>query len=184
VCAYCGTGILLSHRQARFCSSRCRVYHFRASQKLPIELTSRARWIRRRSDKVPLNVEGVVVDATSPASWSTYKVAAASDAGAGLGFVLNGDGLACIDLDHCLIDGAPTPAAQTLLERFPDAFVELSPSGDGLHVWGMAPSGKGSKKVIDGLHVEFYTRGRYMTITGKTFRAGTMTTNLEGLQHD
>ena len=184
MCAYCGTGILLSHRQARFCSSKCRVYSFRASQKLPIELTSRARWIRRNTAKVPLTVEGALASSTNPATWSTYKAAAQSDVGAGLGFVLNGDGIACVDLDHCLIDGVPTPAAQTLLDRFPDAFVEYSPSGDGLHVWGMAPSGKGSKKVIDGLHVEFYTTGRYMTITGKTFRAGNMTTNLEGLQHD
>ncbi len=47
-----------------------------------------------------------------------------------------GDGFACIDLDHCLIDGAPNEAAAKFLEQYPGHHVEVSPSGDGLHIWG------------------------------------------------
>lgn len=168
---------------ARFCSAKCRVYASRA--KIPAELKARDRWIRwdlrtraGRPTKVPLTVAGRAASSTDPHTWSDFASAKASTTGTGLGFVLNGDGVSVIDLDHCLSGGKPTPQAQAVLALFPAAWVEVSPSGDGLHIWGTAPAGTGRRTVIDGLSLEFYSTGRYMTVTGNTWRSGNTSTPL------
>jgi primase-polymerase (primpol)-like protein len=83
----------------------------------------------------------------------------------GIGIVLTGgDGLVCIDLDHCLDEkGKPTTEALTIITKF-STYIEVSPSGSGLHVWleGEKP-GDSCKKGI----VEIYESGRYITLTGK-----------------
>lgn len=91
-------------------------------------------------------------------------------AGVGLGFVLDGDGIACIDLDHCLADGVPDAATERLLSRLPRTFIEISPSGDGLHVWGVAEVRRGRRTVRGGVATEVYGTGRYITVTGRRFR--------------
>ena len=125
-----------------------------------------------------MTLERRAASVIDPNTWTDHEAVKGSTIGAGMGFVLNGDGLACIDLDHCLIDGKPTEAAQRLLDRFPTAWVEVSPSGTGLHVWGSAKAQPGRRTVIDGLNVEFYTRERYLTVTGDTYRAGGVTEQL------
>lgn len=122
----------------------------------------RPRWIRHRS-KVPKTVLGKAASSTNPRTWSSFDVAAASSVGDGLGFVLNGDGIACVDLDHCINGGVLEPWAQAILDRTPATYVEVSPSGTGLHIFGFATVGAGRN--LGG--VEFYDRGRYMTVTGK-----------------
>ncbi|WP_420836681.1 hypothetical protein, partial [Arthrobacter agilis] len=125
-----------------------------------------------RVTKLPITADGrAAARINDPATWSDYATATASSVGVGLGFVL-GDGLACIDLDHCLVDGVPTPAAQAMLDRYPSAWVEVSPSGDGLHIWGTASPQPGRRTINDGLSIEFYSRDRYMTVTGATYRGG------------
>jgi primase-polymerase (primpol)-like protein len=106
---------------------------------------------------------GKAASSTNPRTWSSFDVAAASSVGDGLGFVLNGDGIACVDLDHCINGGVLEPWAQAILDRTPATYVEVSPSGTGLHIFGFATVGAGRN--LGG--VEFYDRGRYMTVTGK-----------------
>lgn len=112
---------------------------------------------------------GRSASSTAPATWATYAAACTSTAGDGLGFVL-GDGVACLDLDHCLVDGVPSPWAAEVLARTPGAYVEVSPGGDGLHVWGLAPEQPGRCRD----RIEAYSVGRYITITGRVFRSGTL----------
>lgn len=95
-----------------------------------------------------------------------------SRVGVGRGFVLTGDGVACLDLDHCLVDGVLSVVAARVLALNPAAYVEVSPSGDGLHVWGLAPAQRGWRRTVDGQPVEFYTQGRYITVTGNVYQAG------------
>ena len=135
-------------------------------------MTAVDRWVRRDARKVPLTVAGGAASSTNSATWSTYPEAAASTAGVGLGFVL-GDGFACIDLDHCLVDGVPTTAAVAFLDAYQGHHIEVSPSGDGLHIWGTAEAGPGTRKVTsEGLHVERYTATRYITVTGDVYQRG------------
>lgn len=181
-CERCGGGLgpLRSGPSPRFCSTRCRVAAHRA--KMPADLRSRARWVaweptRRAGEKVtkrPVQLDGRAASTTDPQTWTSYSRVLGRKR---RGFVL-GEGIGCIDLDHCLVNGKPTPAAQRFLDAVPDTYIEVSPSGDGLHVWGRLPEGPGSRRVVDGLNVEIYSVGRYITVTGQQFGTSVLLADL------
>lgn len=168
ICEKCDGPLLIASKgpTPRFCSTRCRVAAFRAGRKtsIPVELTSRDRWVRHNAEKVPLAIEGRSASSTNPATWTSYKKAKNSTVGVGLGFVL-GDGIGCIDLDYCIIDGKVTTWAQEILDQVGPTFIEISPSGNGLHLWGYLEEGPGRRTK----GVEVYSVGRYITITGIAF---------------
>lgn len=162
---------LTARSHARTCSGRCRTAACRARRSLPTELTRRPRWVRRSARKVPLTVEGEPASSTDPETWTRYADAARSTTGAGLGFVLDGDGVVCLDLDHCLTpDGAVAGWAQNILDAAGPTWVEISTGGDGLHVWGLGKLPHGRRIPLDGGGaVELYGTGRYIAVTGRTF---------------
>jgi primase-polymerase (primpol)-like protein len=169
-CSNCDTKLdALARRDARYCSTRCRVAAHRAGR-LPAELTSRDRWVRR-DGKRPITVRGAAASVTNPRTWASYEAAKTSARGHGLGFVL-GDGVGCIDLDHALVGGKPLPWAQKILDRCPSTYVEVSMSGNGLHVFGLLGPGPGrGQHGSDG--VEWYSTGRYIAVTGDRFAGST-----------
>jgi len=142
----------------------------RVVEGVPAELRDRDRWIRHQQ-KRPMAVGGWWASVTDPSHWSSYADAVNSIYGDGLGFVLNGDGLVCIDLDDCVVDGVPNAQARELIRSLPRTYVEFSPSGKGLHIWGFAGLSAGRKFVRDGLKVEVYPDGRYLTVTGRAYRS-------------
>ncbi|MER6521687.1 DNA primase [Streptomyces sp. NPDC001553] len=177
-CAHAGCderlGARHSHR-ARFCSTRCRVAAHRAAKRNPIpsELTTRDRWVRRSAAKVPMTVDAMPASSTNPRTWSTYETAAASAVGAGMGFVLSDvDDIVCLDLDHCLApDGTLAPWASDIVSRAGATYIEVSPSGDGLHVFGYADVRQGRRiRRAGGYAVELYSDGRYIAMTGVRYR--------------
>lgn len=170
----CGAALPIAGRgpMPRFCSTRCRVAAHRArrSRALPAELTGRRRWVRRDERKAPRTTAGAFASVTAPATWTTYTEARTSKAGVGLGYVLaEGDGIVCIDLDHCLADGELTPWARAILDRCPATYTEISPGGDGLHVWGLGELERGRRLRRGGESVEVYGQGRYVAMTGRRF---------------
>lgn len=169
-CLLCGGSLVLCRSDAKFCSTKCRVYYSRGHRSIPAELISRDRWIRYSAKKVPLRVSGGNASSTDSSSWASYAAAKASTVGVGLGFVLNGDGLACYDLDHCFVDGVPSLEALAFVRGVDPFYVEVSPSGDGLHAWVYAPKSDGFRRRVGGLNVEFYSHGRYLTVTGRQLR--------------
>lgn len=175
-CNQCGDRIVTSERQgrvARFCSSACRQRAYRQRRRpLPVELTSRPRWVcwelrerRGNTAKVPLTIFGSAASVTDPRTWSTYEKARAGTDQVG---IVLGDGLGCIDLDHCVTDGVVAPWARGVIaqHRADAHLVELSPSGTGVHIFlpmGEAPG----RKIRDGeVQMEIYSRARFMTVTG------------------
>lgn len=164
---------IMARAHARTCSPRCRKARSRAKARnpLPVELTTRDRWIRRSAAKVPLTSAGMAASSTDPTTWSTHKDASASTAGVGLGFVLSDvDDVVCIDLDHCLnpLTGRLAPWAAAILRDAGATYVEVSPSGDGLHIWGRADVRQGRRiRRPDGTAVEVYGTGRYIAMTGR-----------------
>lgn len=144
----------------------------RAPLKVPAVLRSRERWIRRSASKVPLTVDGSIASSTDPDTWSSFEAAMSSAHGVGLGFVLDGDGIGCYDLDHCIVDGRLTAEAAAFIDSTDHFYAELSPSGEGVHLWVAADSQSGWRRTVDGLQVEFYTRGQYITITGRMLQTG------------
>ncbi len=165
-CAGCHVDLSpLRRGNQQYCSSRCRTAAHRA---LPAETLRRLpRWVRRNADKIPLTITGTPASSTRQSTWSTFEAASESSVGAGLGFVLNGDGIVCVDLDHCLDSrGHIAKWAADLVATMPATYVEVSPSGDGLHVWGFGTIDKGRRS--NG--VEVYGTGRYITVTGRRWR--------------
>lgn len=137
-------------------------------------MTSRARWVRwkpwkrdGRVTKLPVQIDGQMASSTDPGTWASFAEANGSTAGTGLGFML-GDGIGCIDLDHCIDDdGTISELAANLLERCPDTFCEISQSGHGLHIFGLMPEAPGRRH--NG--IEIYSRARFIAMTGNRLRA-------------
>jgi hypothetical protein len=91
----------------------------------------------------------------------------------GVGFAFNqADGWWFLDIDHCIVDGAWSPVAlQMMLEAFPRSPVELSHSGQGLHIFGRGvPPVHSTKNGQWGL--ELYHKDRFVALTGRMVREG------------
>lgn len=130
---------------------------------VPVEMIGRPRWVRHK-DKRPLTASGLPASSTDSSTWGSLRAVLASDVGDGVGFVLGG-GIGCLDLDHCLTPSGLTSFARRVLEALPSTYVEVSPSGTGLHVFGWVPERLGRRRP----GVEVYSRARYMTVTGVPF---------------
>lgn len=125
-------------------------------------------WVLTEKDgkmtKVPLG------SSTDPETWSTYKDLKKGN----FGIVFTPEmTLLGIDIDHCLKDGKidhnhPNAEQIEILLQIADTYVEISPSGDGLHLF---------LKVTEPLALiankkapfECYTVGRFFTVTTNVF---------------
>lgn len=154
---------------------------------IPAELCALPRWVTWRAievnpgekpRKVPFSPvrSDVRASSTDPDTWGSFEQAQTDymlNDRTGLGIVLNNDGLVGVDIDACVTDGKPDPAALALLEDLGAAYIEISPSGTGLRALGYGePLSAGVNGIRDGLKAEFYSTGRYLTLTGKTIKAG------------
>ncbi|MEH0627793.1 bifunctional DNA primase/polymerase [Streptomyces stelliscabiei] len=178
-CEHCAGPLpLMARADARFCSSPCRQSAYRVRRaaarvrvvaeqcsRVPAELTSRPRWVRYSSRKVPLRADGRFAAVDDPSSWSDFEAAARSSAGEGIGFVLTaGDGIVVVDLDHAVEDGRVLPWAQAIVDQLPPTYMERGRSGSGLHLWfrGAVPAGRRIRR--GELAVEVYSDRRYMIV--------------------
>lgn len=155
--------------------------------KIPSELRKLDRWVtwnfepRKPGEapgKIPYSPTGPDARASSTdgKTWGTFDQAHAAylkGGRTGVGIVLNGDGLVGVDIDHCVIDGTPSAQAMALLDKLGAAYVEISPSGTGLRALGYGEQlDAGVNGSLDELKSEFYSAGRYLTLTGHTIKAG------------
>ncbi|MDQ0791974.1 bifunctional DNA primase/polymerase [Streptomyces sp. B1I3] len=169
---------LMARADARFCGDTCRKRAHRArasaerervtveqAARVPVELTSRPRWVRYSSRKVPLRVDGRFAAVNDPSSWSDFDAAATAPAGEGVGFVLTAhDRIVVVDLDHAVEAGQLLPWAQRIVDALPATYMERGRSGTGLHLWfrGEVPAGR---RIRQGeLAVEVYSDRRYIII--------------------
>ncbi|MER7908296.1 bifunctional DNA primase/polymerase [Streptomyces sp. NPDC096068] len=169
---------LLARADARFCSSACRQAAYRERRRaeharmeaeraarVPDELSSKARWVRYSSRKVPLRVDGRFASVDDPSSWSDYAAVAEATAGEGVGFVLTAhDRIVVVDLDHAVEDGRVLPWAQRIVDALPATYMERGRSGAGLHLWfrGEVPAGRRIRR--GDVAVEVYSDRRYMIV--------------------
>lgn len=112
----------------------------------------------------------MVASSTAPHTWSDYSWVATSQAGVGLGFVFNGDGIVGIDLDNAFDEfGNLKLWAREVIDCLPATYAEISPSGKGLHIIGYGKVLSGRRWKFDDGAIEIYGTGRYFTMTGKRF---------------
>jgi len=108
-----------------------------------------------KTNKIPINPNTLgAASSTDPASWSDYDAAAAT--GLPVGFVLTeSDPLWCLDIDGTL--------EHPLVAAFPGAAVEVSQSGNGLHIWGCGtPPVHKCKNTAHG--IELYHKERFICL--------------------
>lgn len=155
---------------------------------VPPGMRALRRWVGHR-DKVPLRFDGAGrAKVDDERTWGDFEAALSfyretyDDPQAGVGFVFaEGDGLVFVDLDHVLapdggttVDGAALLRALQLKGVSNAAYVEVSPSGTGLHVFGLGrvPPGTRHRADVGASHVELYDRLHYSTVTGAVKGAG------------
>jgi putative DNA primase/helicase len=134
-------------------------------QAIPRWLHWQSRVVNGRQTKVPVDpINRAPIDATNPASFTTFDDAVAScPIDCGLGLALTGDGLVGVDVDGCIDDlGALDPDVAAIVFGF-GSYAEVSPSGRGIRVFvrGELPP-RGRRRGM----FEIYDRGRFLTVTG------------------
>ena len=98
-------------------------------------------WDGKKWSKPPYQISGKnKASTTNPNTWSSFNAAYGSYLANkihGIGIVLaKGDGLAGIDIDHCLDGDILTDEAKEIVEQFEDkAYIERSPGGDGIRIF-------------------------------------------------
>ena len=160
---------------------------------IPAELRNLPRWVtwkaearpgERKLTKIPYRADlpHTKASSTDRETWGTFAQAEAAYLDGdrtGVGLVLDGTGnLAGVDIDGCrdAATGTVEPAAMALLESMGAAYVEVSPSGTGLRAFGYAPPLlTGCAGTYNGLKLELYSKGRYLTLTGQPIKAGPLT---------
>ena len=89
---------------------------------------------------------------TDPDTWTEYATALAAvqaGHGDGLTYVLTKqENVAAIDMDHCrdADTGSVDPWAQLMLEQALHSYAEITPSGNGLRIWGTATGNSLNRK--------------------------------------
>jgi hypothetical protein len=136
---------------------------------IPAELRNCAQWVNWRYEerdgkptKVPVRAgTNIRASSTDPASWTSFENAIALKNGhAGVGIVFTPEaGIVGIDLDHA----KDSVWANRIVERI-GSYSELSPSGEGIHVYVKAELPAGTRKCGC---IEMYDRARFFTVTGE-----------------
>ena len=139
-------------------------------ERVPEELKDYKQWVNWRVEnekKVPVNPHTLGNAGVAwPNTWSVFEQAQETtrDTGLGLGFVLTeDDSYTCVDLDKCVDPkGEISTDTRAILDLL-SGWVELSPSGTGLHIWvkNEQPVNRRTKSI------EIYSSDRWMTVTGR-----------------
>lgn len=161
---------------------------------VPASMRAFPRWVGWRLEarngkttKVPVDLStGAHAAVNDAATLGTFKQAVAfymaheADAEMGCGYVFTrGDGLVFVDLDHCLAKGEPKPWAAPLVAQLGVSYMEVSPSGTGLHAFyvGELPRSEGvtgARLPVEDGAVEVYAERRFSTVTGQRWGDATL----------
>lgn len=133
-----------------------------------------------RTTKVPKNPKtGGNASTTLSGTWGSFVQAETyyaehTDVIDGIGYVFaESNGVVGIDFDHCVEDGKIiSEEIQELVNRC-GSYVELSPSGTGLHMYVRGkwkePGGRKNNKLGGGIAIEVYPSARFFTVTGEVY---------------
>ena len=154
------------------------------AENIPKELKTLNQWLVWRYQnregkltKVPINARTrKFAKSNDPATWCDFQTALkAYESGrySGIGFAFaEGDGLYGVDLDH-VIDhqtGEIEPWVIEIIGKFRKTYIEQSPSGTGLRIFGKGKPERCGKGTTE-KRIELYdhTSPRYLTVTGHIY---------------
>ena len=144
------------------------------AKNIPDALAILPQWVcwgaKGKPRKMPFDPRtGSPAKAGQPETWADFQTAAqAVEAGRfeGVGFEFDTAGCVVgIDFDHCLHDGKCDPWVEAWVKKL-NSYTEISPSGEGLHVFCSAHL---PGQAIKRKEAEMYDRGRYFTMTGRPY---------------
>lgn len=150
---------------------------------IPEEMLSRSNWVAvkvfrdKKKDKlVKLPKDAKTGEAASPldpSTWSDLETAckyAHENGCISLAYALDGkDKICCIDIDHCFnAKREMSDTAKAVWNACGNTYREVSVSREGLHIFGKT-DGLGLQVFSDAGDMEFYERGKFMTVTGDAF---------------
>lgn len=152
-------------------------------QNIPFGMRAIPHWIGHRNKKPVSVATGVAAKVNDPATWGTFEeakrfyAATRDDPAAGVGFVFDGtEGMTFIDLDHVITGGkwtGPVEVQALFAGTSAETYVEISPSGTGLHAFGLGTlpaNARHKRELPHDVKVEAYSKLHYSTVTG--FRVG------------
>jgi hypothetical protein len=153
---------------------------------VPAVMKEKRQWVRWRLEtvngkptKIPYQANGLKASSSDPNTWTDYQTAvtgAVTNHEQGVGFMF-ADGFAGIDLDGCRnpSTGEITAWADDIIQSL-DAYVEVSPSGTGLHIFVVGKVPGADKKFnlnptigYGKAAIEIYDSARYFTVTGNAY---------------
>ena len=149
-------------------------------ESLPDEMKNKPNWVVVRTrenketgrlDKFLIDVHtGKFAESNEPETWTDFDAAckyAKEHGGVALAYALDGtDGIACIDLDHCIgEDGKRSALADEVLAKCGKTYSEQSVSGRGIHVFGKTKGADLRSFSKDG-DMEYYQDRHFITMTG------------------
>ena len=159
---------------------------------IPDEMKSRRQWVLwkletrgEHTTKIPYSVQyDGKASSTDPGTWGSYEQAVNTlmkNRGLynGIGFVLTGDGLVFIDIDHSLNDRKLSDTAKDIITTLGKTYTEISQSGHGLHLFVRGSIPKSFNNRVTG--VEMYSEGRFCAMTGNALYPVEPVSNQEGL---
>ena len=165
--------------------------HFNSST-IPDNLKNKPNWIlwakKPRdgggTDKIPINARTLgKAQSNNSSTWTDFDTACRSlkanadgQAGggviSGLGFMLYGSGIVCIDLDHigndlqAYRDGRQQGIVWEFMHHTEGkAYAEISQSGEGVHIFAAGHLPEGSRR-RNGVEMYDDTKGRFIAMTG------------------
>ncbi len=168
---------------------------FQTREFIPDEMKMLNNWVvwkkveaKGRITKVPYsgNYRGKA-SSTNPDTWCSYNHAkylynTPAFGYDGIGFVFQkSTGMIFIDIDHCVVDGELDDRAKDILQAIGKTFVEVSQSGEGLHIIAKGTIPKCFKNPHNG--VEMYDSARYCALTGNALFAENISLNQNGLDY-
>lgn len=155
------------------------------AEKIPVELKELKQWVcwkyeyqsnrKKPWTKPPYDPrKGYKAKTNDSSTWTNFEgtfQAYKSGKYDGIGFALHStDGLTGLDIDHCLNEaGELAPWAQEIMNQFPKAYWERSPSGEGLRGFCYGtPHRSGKFGPNNWLEVYQPPSHKYLTVTGQT----------------
>ncbi len=144
--------------------------------------------VKGRQTKVPYDpVTGHKARTNQPTTFTTFDGAIAAMSNYdGMGICV-ANGIAGIDLDHCLKKGTLLPWAREIVDKFHDTYIEISPSGAGIRIFCLVPeqfSYDTDVYYIKKGDIEVYIPGftnRFLTVTGNALNQEDVTETTEAL---
>ncbi len=150
---------------------------------VPLDMQARDNWVIVRIKKNEESgrlakflispITGKFAESDNPDSWSNFETAceyARKNGGETLAYALDGkDNVACIDVDHCKVDGHYKSNIPNEIRAMIDTYSETSISGDGEHFFGKT-NGMDLRAFSKDGDLEFYQKSHFIAMTGDSVK--------------